>query len=86
MGHCRRRGCISSISPCYTNIFKMFLWIKFIVRQRAETDNLPFTAGTQGLQHRRHPKLVPTPKISTPPYLVPPGLIEQSAEISTLGY
>ena len=43
MGHCPTRGCITSISPCYTNIFKMFLWIKFIVRQRAETDNLPFT-------------------------------------------
>ena len=38
-------------------------------QQKDSTDNI---AGTQGLQHRRHPKLVPTPKISTPPYLVPP--------------
>ena len=43
MGHSCRRGCISSISPCYTDIVNLFLWIKFIVRQRAEADNLPLT-------------------------------------------
>ena len=30
----------SSISTCDTHIFKMCIWVKLIVRRRAEADNL----------------------------------------------
>ena len=43
MGHSCRRCCISSIRPCNTHIFKMFLWIKFLIWQRSEADNLTLT-------------------------------------------
>ena len=62
MGHSCKTGCISSIGPFYTDIVKMFLWIKLIVRQRAEADNLPLTPCT----NRKITGDTHLPKISPP--------------------